>query len=107
MSSKRRSLADLIKEDANPGTTSVTPIRTKTEQQLQPETTKEQPPSPEIRNLKSEFIKMSITVPPEMFEDLQDISRQRRRAKQPYTMSDLARDAIADWLTRKTSESSV
>ena len=108
MSSKRRSLADLIKEDADHGTTSVVPIRAKTEEPLKVQNTEEPATTPtEIRNPKSDFIKMSITVPPEMFEDLQDASRRRRRAKKSYTMSDLVRDAIGDWLTGKTSEPSV
>jgi hypothetical protein len=43
---------------------------------------------------------MSITVPPEMFEALQQTSMSRRREKQPYTMSDLVREAVSAWLPK-------
>lgn len=54
--------------------------------------------SSRTHNSKSDFIKMSVTVPPEMFEALQAISMQRRREKQPHTMSNLVREAVARWL---------
>lgn len=71
----------------------------------------------EFRNLKSEkgnkmkqvsvlptsteMTKMSILVPTDMFETLQDISRNRRRAKQPFKLTELAREAFAVWLPKQ------
>jgi hypothetical protein len=57
-----------------------------------------QPPPPfrnsEIRSPKSEFIKVSVTLPPDVFEQLEDLSRLRRKARQPYTVSALVRQAL-------------
>ena len=47
---------------------------------------------------KSEFVKMSITVDPDSFDKLLDISRQRRKTKQPHTMSEIVRTALKHWL---------
>lgn len=55
-------------------------------------------PISDSRNPKSDFVKVSVTLPPEIHESLLDISRQRRRAKQPYMISDLVREALAQWL---------
>ena len=108
MASKRRSLAELIREDeAQKKPVAETPVV-----EVVPSPAPEVkvapviPPIPpenvkvisEVRNPKSDFIKMSVTVPPEMFDALQDLSRARRRAKEPYTMSDLVREAVGAWL---------
>src|SRR5690242_5610126 len=50
--------------------------------------------------LKSEFIKMSITVEPDIFEAVEDLSRQRRRNKQPFTFSAIVRDALKEYLSK-------
>jgi len=50
------------------------------------------------RNPKSDFVKMSVTVPPDMHEQLMELSRARRKAKQPYMISELVREALAGWL---------
>ena len=50
---------------------------------------------------KSHYQKISITIPPEMFFDLEDLSRLRRRSKEPFSMSDLVREALAQWLPKQ------
>ena len=50
--------------------------------------------------LKSEFIKMSITVEPDIFEAIEDLSRQRRRSKEPFTFSAIVRDALREYLSK-------
>jgi len=101
MATKRRSLAELIREDGALGVPApvvevVPPL--KEEVVLVPAISEKTNPLSEVRNPKSDFIKMSVTVPPEMFDALQDLSRARRRAKEPYTMSDLVREAVGHWL---------
>jgi hypothetical protein len=109
MANKRRSLAELLKQDevdvVNPAPVleAVAPPKPKAKAAaavIKPQVVEAQPviQNEEKRFPKSDFIKMSVTVPPEMFEQLQDLSRSRRRAKEPYTMSDLVRDALAGWL---------
>ena len=110
MATKRRSLAEVLKQDEGDAVAQ-SPIL---EAVVQPDPalaviktgvveTKTTIPNEEKRFPKSDFIKMSVTVPPEMFEQLQDLSRTRRRAKEPYTMSDLVRDALAGWLPKADS----
>lgn len=52
----------------------------------------------EKRNAKSDFIKMSITVEPELFEEIQSLSRTRRKQKQEFTFSAIIRDALKQYL---------
>ena len=49
---------------------------------------------------KSEFIRLSITISPEDFERLQAESMRRRRARETYTFSHLARLALGEWLDK-------
>ena len=49
----------------------------------------------------AEMTKMSILVPTDMFETLQDLSRSRRRAKQPFKLTELAREALSSWLPKQ------
>lgn len=49
---------------------------------------------------KSEFIKMSVTVEPDIFEAVEDLSRQRRRNKEPFTFSAIVRDALREYLSK-------
>jgi hypothetical protein len=106
MASKRRSLAELIREDdavsteaAPAAVVEVVPEpKAPVAPVVLPTAAEKVIPKAETRNPKSDFIKMSVTVPPDMFDALQDISRARRRAKQPYTMSDLVREAVGHWL---------
>ena len=105
MANKRRSLAEMLKEDQaeTPKPAPVLEAVAKPEPVAKviktPEpVVQEVVPKAEKRFPKSDFVKMSVTVPPDMFEQLQDLSRTRRRAKEPYTMSDLVRDALVQWL---------
>lgn len=50
---------------------------------------------------KSEFVKMSITVEPDIFEAIEDLSRQRRRSKEPFTFSAIVRDALREYLSKQ------
>jgi hypothetical protein len=49
----------------------------------------------------ADMTKMSILVPTDMFETLQDLSRSRRRAKQPFKLTELAREALSSWLPKQ------
>lgn len=51
--------------------------------------------------VEADMTKMSITLPTDMFETLQDISRSRRRAKQPFKLTELAREALSSWLPKQ------
>ena len=56
--------------------------------------------------LANEYEKLSVSIPTPLFETLQDISRERRRAKQKHTMSQMVREALDLWLdNRKQSKS--
>ena len=54
--------------------------------------------APEKRNTKSDFVKMSITVEPELFDAVQTLSLQRRRQKEEFTFSAIIRDALKLYL---------
>lgn len=110
MSRHRKSLSEIAREDdmvseestvsQNTASVPLTPANSShgaTKQK--PESTAAVSHPSEIRNPKSDYVKMTITVPPQMFEQIQDLSRARRRAKKPYTMSDLAREAFSNWLS--------
>jgi hypothetical protein len=91
---KRKSLAELQQED-NAKTTGVVPV---TPQTKQTKTSKNVNPNTKIIIPKSDFIKMSITVEPEIFDAVEDLSRKRRRSGQSYTLSSIVRDALKDYL---------
>ena len=96
MTMKRKSLAELQQED-DAKTTGVVPV---THQTKQMKTSKKVNQKSEIIIPKSEYIKMSITVEPEIFDAVEDLSRKRRRSGQPYTFSAIVRDALKEYLTR-------
>ena len=50
---------------------------------------------------KSDYIRLSVTLPPDVFERLQTLSLSRRKAREPYTFCHLARQAIVEWLDRQ------
>jgi len=92
MTLKRKSLAELQQED---------------EVVLKPQSTAPVINNSEIVNnnnykinTKSEFVKMSITVEPEIFDAIEEISRVRRRGKQPFTFSAIVRDALKEYLDK-------
>jgi hypothetical protein len=108
MANKRRSLAELLKQDEGDVVAQAPVLEAVAQPEPAPAVIKtavvdlkQVVQNEEKRFPKSDFIKMSVTVPPEMFEQLQDLSRIRRRAKEPYTMSDLVRDALAGWLPQE------
>ena len=47
---------------------------------------------------KADYVRLSITLPPELFERLQMVSIQRRRRKEAYTFCHLVREAIHEWI---------
>lgn len=52
----------------------------------------------EKRNPKADFIKMSVTVEPELFDAVQNLSIERRKLKQEFTFSAIVRDALKQYL---------
>ncbi len=96
MTMKRKSLAELQQED-DKRATGVVPVPPQTKQV---KTSKKVNPKSEIIIPKSGFIKMSITVEPEIFAAVEDLSRKRRRSGKPYTFSAIVRDALKEYLTR-------
>jgi hypothetical protein len=95
MARKRQSLAEIAREDGQLDQSQTLGLVPKPEESPEVKIRK---PISEIRNSKSDFVKLSVTVPPEMFEALQKLSMSRRQAKQPYMMSDLIREAVRSWL---------
>lgn len=57
--------------------------------------------------LNGEYEKLSVSIPLALFETLQDISRERRRAKQKHTMSQMVREALDLWLENRRQSNSL
>ncbi len=96
MALKRKSLAELHHEDQ-------TALQTPGRPFMPPPPPAPQPPAAAIsekRNPKSDFVKMSITVEPELFEAIQAVSRGRRKQKQEFTFSAIIRDALKQYLPK-------
>jgi hypothetical protein len=93
MALKRKSLAELHHEDEAALQTPGRPFMPPPAPTAQPQNI-----ISEKRNLKSDFIKMSITVEPELFEAVQNLSRNRRKEKQEFTFSAIIRDALKLYL---------
>lgn len=91
MALKRKSLAELHQEDQVNLQTSGRPF-------MPPPVSVQQNNIYEKRNTKSDFVKMSITVEPDLFEAVQNISRVRRSQKQEFTFSSIIRDALKQYL---------
>jgi hypothetical protein len=96
MALKRKSLAEIHHED-----------QAITQGHGRPFMPPPQPAQPETanviyekRNAKSDFIKMSITVEPELFEAIQTLSQERRKLKQEFTFSAIIRDSLKQYLAR-------
>lgn len=49
----------------------------------------------------SEYIPISVTIPPEMFDEIQAISSARRKRREPYSVSKIIRDALHEWLPKQ------
>lgn len=93
MALKRKSLAELQREEL--------------QQEAPAKPTLAPPPRTELinsfsdkRNNKSDFVKMSITVEPELFDAVQNLSLQRRRQKEEFTFSAIIRDALKLYLNQ-------
>lgn len=52
-------------------------------------------------NVDENVAKLSVVIPLNTFEILQDISRKRRRDKQPFKISDMVREALGTWLSKQ------
>lgn len=50
--------------------------------------------------------KLTVTMPQDMHEQLLDIARARRRAKQPYQLSQIVREAMAAWFATNANDAS-
>lgn len=50
------------------------------------------------RESKADYVRLSVTLPPELFDRLQMVSIQRRRRKESYTFCHLVREAIQEWI---------
>ncbi len=57
--------------------------------------------------LMADYEKLSVSIPIETFEILQDISRERRRARKKHTMSQMVREAISLWLEHRSQTNSI
>jgi len=103
MSRRRPSLMDILEEDqVSPSpTSSEPPVAAAAPAPTPVAVAPVEPP----KSKKSDYIRLSITVPPDMFERLQAISLKRRREKQPYTFCHLARQAMLEWLYQQDKDS--
>lgn len=95
MALKRKSLAELHHEDQ---ALIQTPGRPFMPPPLPAASGERHDPNSEKRNAKSDFVKMSITVEPELFDAIQSLSRSRRKLKQEFTFSAVIRDALKQYL---------
>ncbi len=95
---KRVSLTEIQKEDmtaALPAKEESANGETKTEQKrVEPVADHKEPLN------KLPFMKISITLPQEMFYQLDDLSRLRRKQGRPFTKSELTREALENWLKK-------
>ena len=92
MSKKRLSLQSILDEERAEGSGRRASASSKSK--------KEPEGDPETGRDKSDFIRLSITISPEDFERLQAESMRRRRNRETYTFSHLARIAFAEWLDK-------
>lgn len=87
MALKRRSLAEIRDEELVTSVTTDKEIKT---------TDKETKAA--NRKAKADFVRMSITVEPELFDEIQQISNARRRKKLEFTFSSIIRDSLKDYI---------
>ena len=97
MSKKRLSLQSILEEERSQ--TSESEASTPKSTRKSSSRTKAPPPPP-LKEDKSDFIRLSITISPEDFERLQAESMTRRRERETYTFSHLARIALGEWLDK-------
>ena len=53
---------------------------------------------------KADYVRLSITLPPDLFDRLQMVSIRRRRRKESYTFCHLVREAIQEWIDQAEEE---
>lgn len=53
---------------------------------------------------KSDFVKLSVTIEPSLFDAVDELSRNRRKRKLPYSYSEIVRDALKVYFGNKNSE---
>ena len=53
---------------------------------------------------KADYVRLSVTLPPDLFDRLQMVSIQRRRRKESYTFCHLVREAIQEWIDQAEEE---
>ena len=92
---KRKSLAELHNEDQTNIQTHGRPFMPPPQATRQEEVINN---NYDKRNIKSDFVKMSITVEPELFEAIQTLSSERRKKKQEFTFSAIIRDSLKQYL---------
>ena len=53
---------------------------------------------------KADYVRLSVTLPPDLFDRLQMVSIKRRRQKESYTFCHLVREAIQEWIDQAEEE---
>lgn len=97
MSKKRLSLQSILEEERSQSEElEETPVN---QGSSKPKSRVKAPPPPS-KDDKSDFIRLSITISPEDFERLQSESMLRRRERETYTFSHIARIALGEWLDK-------
>ena len=120
MSKKRLSLAEVMSEDEQRSTAVVAPVPAKVASApAMSVVAAPSPPAPFVApvvtvapvarasapaNAEVVMEKLSVTLPLEMHEQLLDMSRARRRAKEPYQLSQIVREAMGAWLAANASQ---
>lgn len=62
-------------------------------------------PNPPREGQRGEFLKVTVTMPAAMWTELRTIGMQKRAGGEPNTgVSELTRQAIAEWLARQKGE---
>ncbi len=60
-----------------------------------------------VSSVIGDYEKLSVSIPVDTFETLQNISRERRRAKMKHTMSQMVREALDLWLQQRNQTKSI
>lgn len=96
MAKKRISLAEIEKQDRTMDTPApIARAKSPTKVPTIPSSTYS------AASVGNEMVKVSFTIDVNIFEQLQDISKARRRAKQPFKMTEFVREAIAVWMPKQ------
>lgn len=113
MARKRQSLADIAKQEAeqtkqedNAHIKLAPPVSVPGAKKPEPpaealsisEPPSESSSAPSVAQPKADYLKVTVTLPPDLFEQLDDVGRYRRRRKQPHTLSQVVREALELYL---------